>query len=137
MILQWYENTWFCWEKWRLILLLFWIINRNFLKILIKFDRIHIFQGFESILEGYFDDFSAIRMDKNGVKCTFCRTHYRTRKYGSRRGNNRYAVSGFRTLILKCKPCPMLVYKTYYNSTVLLYVLCYNLHFVHFCNLSY
>ena len=38
------------------------IINRNFLKILIKFDRILIFQGFERILEGYFDDFINVKV---------------------------------------------------------------------------
>ena len=111
MILKWYENTGFYWEKWRLIWLLFWIINRNFLKILIKFDRILIFQGFERILEGYFDDFSVMRMGKNSVKWTFCRTHYRTRKWGFRRENIRYAVPGFRLLALKCKLRPLMVWK--------------------------
>ena len=119
MILKWYENTGFYWEKWRLIRLLFWIINRNFLKILIKFDRILIFQGFERILEGYFDDFSVMRMGKNSVKWTFCRTHYRTRKWGFRRENIRYALSYNRTFVLKCKLSPLPGVKTYYNSTVL------------------
>ena len=122
MILKWYENTGFYWEKWRLIWLLFWINNRNFLKILIKFDRIIIFQGFERILEGYFDDFSVMRMGKNVVKWTFCRTHYRTRKWGFRRENIRYALSGNRTLVLKCKLSPLPGIKRCYNSTVLWYL---------------
>ena len=33
----------------------------------------------------------------------FCRTHYRTRKWGFRRENIRYAVPGNRLLALKCK----------------------------------
>ena len=111
MILQWYENTAFYWEKWRLIWLLFWIINRNFLKILIKFDRILVFQGFERILEGYFDDFSVMRMGKNDVKWAFCRTHYRTRKWQSTCGWKRYALPGFRLFALKCKPRPLMVWK--------------------------
>ena len=114
---------WILLRKGRLIWLLFWIINRNFLKILIKFDRILIFQGFERILEGYFDDFSVMRMGKNGVKWAFCRTHYRTRKWGFRRENNRCALSGNRTFALKCKPRPLMAWKTYYNSTVLWYIL--------------
>ena len=48
----------------------------------VEFDLSLIFQWFEGILEGYFDDFSVIRMGKNGVKWAFCRTHYRTRKWG-------------------------------------------------------
>ena len=41
----------------------------------------------------------------------FCRSGYRTRKWGSRRENIRYALSGNRTLVLKCKLCPYL-YRT-------------------------
>ena len=134
MILKWYENTGFYWEKWRLIWLLFWIINRNFLKILIKFDRIIIFQGFERILEGYFDDFSVMRMGKNSVKWTFCRTHYRTRKWGFRRENIRYALSGNRTLVQKCKPRPHIWHKRYYNSTVLWYIFVYQVKYFTFWN---
>ena len=36
----------------------------------------------------------------------FARSGYRTRKWGFRRGNNRYALSGFRLPVLKCKPRP-------------------------------
>ena len=123
---------WILLKKWRLIWLLFWIINRNFLKILIKFDRIIIFQGFERILEGYFDDFSVMRMGKNGVKWAFCRTHYRTRKWGFRRENIRYAVLGNRLLALKCKLRPLMVWKDtiivqYYNMFWLIRCLiCYS-----------
>ena len=49
----------------------------------------------------------------------FCRTHYRTRKWGFRRENIRYALSGNRTFVLKCKLRPIMAYKRYYNSTVL------------------
>ena len=41
------------------------MINRNFLKILIKFDRILIFQGFERILSGDFSIFSEVKNKKN------------------------------------------------------------------------
>ena len=102
-----------------MILLLFWIINRNFLKILIKFDRILIFQGFERILEGDIDDFINVKSGKNVDFSMFCRTHYRTQKWGFRRGNNRYALPGFRLLVLKCKLSPLPGIKTYNNSTVL------------------
>ena len=67
------------------------------------------FQGFDGILEGYFDDFSVMRMGKNGVKWAFCRTHYRTRKWGFRRENIRYAIPDNRTLVLKCKHTPSCV----------------------------
>ena len=73
-------------------------------------------------MEGYFDDFSVMRMGKNVVKWTFCRTHYRTRKWGFRRENIRYALPGFRMFALKCKPRPPYGIKRYYNSTVLWYV---------------
>ena len=86
---------------WDVVLLL----NMEFL---VEFDLSLIFQWLEGILEGYFDDFSVIRMGKNGVKWAFCRTHYRTRKWGFRRENIRYAVPGFRLLALKCKPRPLL-----------------------------
>lgn len=48
----------------------------------VEFDRMLIFQGFDGILEGYFNDLSVMIMGKNGVKWAFCRTHYRTRKWG-------------------------------------------------------
>ena len=34
----------------------------------------------------------------------FCRSGYRTRKWVFRHGNNRYALFGNRTFVLKCKP---------------------------------
>ena len=85
----------------------------------VEFDESLYFQGFDGILEGYFDDFSVMRMGKNGVKWAFCRTHYRTRKWGFRRENIRYAVPEFRLHVLKCKPRPPIGIKIYYNSTVL------------------
>ena len=124
MILKWYENTGFYWEKWRLIRLLFWIINRNFLKILIKFDRILIFQGFERIFESDFNDFIEFKSDKNVDFSRFYRTRYRTRKWVFMHGNNRYALFGNRTFVLKCKPRPPLPWKRYYNSTVLQHIFC-------------
>ena len=44
-------------------------------------------------------------------------------KWGLRRGNIRYSLSGNRTFVLKCKLSPLPGVKTYYNSTVLWYVL--------------
>ena len=66
--------------------------------------------------------FGVVGMGENGVKWSFCRTHYRTRKWGFRRENNRYAVPDFRLHVLKCKPRPLYGIKRYYNSTVLLYL---------------
>ena len=37
------------------------------------------FQGFEWILEGYFDDFVNVKSGRNVDFSMFCRTHYRTR----------------------------------------------------------
>ena len=82
-----------------------------------EFDGRLIFQGFERIFGGIVAifgdvksggmlDFSVMRMGKNSVKWTFCRTHYRNRKWGFRRENNRYAVLDFRLHVLKCKPRP-------------------------------
>ena len=48
----------------------------------VEFDRILIFQGVERILEGDIDGLSVMRIGKNGVKWTFCRTHYRTQNGG-------------------------------------------------------
>ena len=47
------------------------------------FDQVRLkpyFQGFERILEGYFDDFINVKSGKNVDFSMFCRTHYRTRK---------------------------------------------------------
>ena len=48
----------------------------------VKFDRMLIFQGFERILEGYFDDFINVKSGKNVDFSMFCRTHYRTQNGG-------------------------------------------------------
>ena len=66
--------------------------------------------------------FGVVGSGENGVKLAFCRTHYRTRKWGFRRENIRYAILDFRLHVLKCKPRPHIWHKTYYNSTVLWYV---------------
>ena len=75
---------------------------------LVEFDLSLIFQGFESILEGYFDDFINVKSGKSVDFLMFCRTHYRTQKWVFRRGNIRYALSGNQTLVLKCKLCPIM-----------------------------
>ena len=90
---------------------------------LVEFERSFIFKGFERIFESDFNDFIEFKSDKNVDFSMFCRTHYRTRKWGFRRGNNRYALPGFRLLALKCKPRPHHGIKSYYNSTVLWYLL--------------
>ena len=46
------------------------------------------FQGFDGILEGYFDDFIEFKSDKNVDFSMFCRTHYRTQN-GNRRVDRR------------------------------------------------
>ena len=53
--------------------------------------------------------FSVVIIGENGVKWAFCRTNYRTRKWGFRRENIRYAIPGNRLLVLKCKPRPIIV----------------------------
>lgn len=80
--------------------------------------------------------FSVVGSGENGVKWAFCRSVYRTRKWGFRRENIRYALSGNRTLVPKCKPRPHHGIKIYYNSTVLQYIFLCNLYLLHFCNLS-
>ena len=89
-----------------------------------EFERSFIFQGFEGVFGGIVVIFGVVGSGENGVKWSFCRTHYRTRKWGFRRENNRYAIPDFRMLALKCKPRPLSGVKIYYNSTVLLYVFC-------------
>ena len=73
----------------------------------VEFDLNLIFQGFERILEGYFDDFINIKSGKNVDFSMLCRTRYRTRKWGFRCGNNRCAIPGSRLSALKCKPRPL------------------------------
>ena len=55
-------------------------------------------------------------------------------KWGSRCGNIRYAVPGFRLPTLKCKPRPHHGIKSYYNSTVLLYVFDCQVKLLYTCN---
>ena len=40
------------------------------------------FQGFKGILGGIVVIFDGVKSGENGVKWSFCRTHYRTRKWG-------------------------------------------------------
>ena len=63
-----------------------------------------------------------------------CRSGYRTRKWGFRCGNIRYAVPGFRLSVLKCKPRPHHGIKSYYNSTVLWYILWCQVKMLYTCN---
>ena len=89
---------------------------------LVEFDKVLYFRCFEGILGGMLMIFGVVGMGENGVKWSFCRTHYRTRKWGFRRENIRYAIPGSRLFALKCKLRPYYFMKTYYNSTVLWYV---------------
>ena len=66
-----------------------------------------IFQGFEGIFGVRMVIFDGVKSGKNVDFSMFCRTHYRTQKWGFRRGNNRCALSGNRTFALKCKPRPL------------------------------
>ena len=112
------------------VLLDWWVVNRLVLMcyFFIKYgvfgwvrEKLY-FQGFDGIFEWYVVVFGVVGMGENGVKWSFCRTHYRTRKWGFRRENIRYAVLDFRLHVLKCKPRPHHGIKSYYNSTVLWYV---------------
>ena len=80
----------------------------------------------ERYFEAIFNDFWRYR---KWWKCWFFKVlpnSVSNSKWGSRYGNNRYALSGNRTSVLKCKPCPLSIpnkrSQIYYNSTVLLYV---------------
>ena len=66
------------------------------------------FQGFDGIFGIRMVIFDGMKSGENGVKWGFCRTHYRTRKWGFRRENNRYAISGNRTFVPKCKLRPLM-----------------------------
>ena len=74
----------------------------------VEFERMLYFQGFEGISGGIVVIFDGVKSGEMLDFVGFCRTHYRTRKWWFRRGNNRYAVPGFRLLALKCKPRPLL-----------------------------
>ena len=75
---------------------------------LVEFEISFIFQGFDGIFGGILVIFSVVGSGGNGVKWAFCRSEYRTRKWGFRRENNRYALPGFRLPVLKCKLCPII-----------------------------
>ena len=74
----------------------------------VEFERSFIFQGVDGIFCVRMVIFGVVGSGKNVVKWTFCRTHYRTQKWGFRRENNRYALSDNRTLVQKCKLCPLI-----------------------------
>ena len=78
-----------------------------------------IFQGFEGILGGIVVIFDGVKSGEMLDFGGFCRSGYRTRKWVFRHGNNRYALFGNRTFVLKCKLRPLHGVKIYYNSTVL------------------
>ena len=73
----------------------------------VEFDRMLYFQGFDGILGWIVVIFDGVKSGEMLDFSMFCRSHYRTRKWGFRRGNNRYAVPGFRLLTLKCKLRPL------------------------------
>ena len=74
----------------------------------VEFDKSFVFQGFDDIFGGIVVIFDGVESGEMLDFSMFCRTHYRTRKWGFRRGNNRYAVPGIRLPALKCKPRPLL-----------------------------
>ena len=74
----------------------------------VEFDKSFVFQGFDDIFGGIVVIFDGVESGEMLDFSMFCRTHYRTRKWGFRRGNIRYAVPGFRLPALKCKPRPLL-----------------------------
>ena len=79
--------------------------------------------------------FCVVKSSENSVKWTFCRTHYRTRKWGFRRENNRYALPGFRLPVLKCKIRPLMTWK---HTTIVQYYGIFFINLLHLicCNSS-
>ena len=66
------------------------------------------FQGFKGILGGIVVIFDGVKSGEMLDFSMFCRTHYRTRKWGFRRENIRYAIPGSRLFALKCKLRPLM-----------------------------
>ena len=67
-----------------------------------------LFSMVKGILGGIVVIFGVVKSGEMLDFSGFCRTHYRTRKWGFRRENIRYALPGFRLPALKCKPRPLL-----------------------------
>ena len=88
----------------------------------VKFDRMLIFQWFDGIFGWIVVIFDGVKSGEMLDFSGFYRSGYRTQKWGSRCGNIRYAVPGFRLPTLKCKPRPHHGIKSHYNSTVLWYI---------------
>ena len=79
---------------------------------LVEFEEMLYFQGLDGIYGEIVVIFDGMKSGEMLDFPMFCRSHYRTRKLGFRRGNIRYAVPGNRTIVLKCKPSPYLHFST-------------------------
>ena len=77
------------------------------MRFLVEFEKRLYFQGFEGIFGVRVVIFDIVKRGENVDFSMFCRTHYRTRKWWFRCGNIRYALSGNRQSVLKCKLCPL------------------------------
>ena len=66
------------------------------------------FQGVDGIFGGTMVFFGSVESGEMLDFSMFCRSGYRTRKWVFRHGNNRYAIFGNRTFVLKCKPRPIM-----------------------------
>ena len=66
------------------------------------------FQGFKGILGGIVVIFDGVKSGEMLDFSMFCRSGYRTRKWGFRRENIRCAVPGFRWSAPKCKLRPLM-----------------------------
>ena len=65
------------------------------------------FQGVDGIFGVIVVIFGDVKSGEMLDFSMFCRSGYRTRKWVFRHGNNRYALFGNRTFVLKCKPRPL------------------------------
>ena len=106
----WDVNRWF----WCVISLLYMVFS-------VEFDRMLIFQGFEGILEWNSGDFWWCKKWWNAWFWWVLSKWVSNSKWGSRCGNIRYAVPGFRLLVLKCKLCPLMALK--YTIIVQYYIM--------------
>ena len=100
-------NAWFLWVKWGwcgcfVLNNLYWFFE--------DFDQVRLKPYFiraERCFEGIFNDFWRYR---KWWKCWFFKVLSKwvsNSKWGSRHENIRYALSGNRTFVLKCKPRPL------------------------------
>ena len=104
-------NAWFLWVKWGwggcLVLNILYEFFEDFDQVRLKPYFIRV----ERCFEGIFDDFWRCW---NGEKHWFFKVlsnSVSNSKWGSRHGKIRYAVSINRTVVLKCKPCPVIGWK--------------------------